>query len=222
LAVGKPRVIIKEIDGHKQEPFEHLVVEVPTEHHSSVIRLVLERQGDFQKMENHGATTQLEFYIPARGLIGLRTRVLTATQGTAIMHHNFHEYRPMKANMPGRATGVYLSKETGKVTAYSTEDLSGTLFVAPQDSVYEGQIVGEHGRDNDMVVNVTKPKPLTNMRASGSDKAAVMKPPRTYSLEMALEYIEDDELVEITPNSVRLRKIYLKEADRKKYDRHRN
>jgi GTP-binding protein len=221
LAVGKPRVIIKEIDGHKQEPFEHLVVEVPTEHHSSVIRLVLERQGDFQKMENHGASTQLEFYIPARGLIGLRTRVLTATQGTAIMHHNFHEYRALKSNIPGRATGVYISKETGKVTAYSTEDLSGTLFVAPQDSVYEGQVVGEHGRDNDLVVNVTKPKPLTNMRASGSDKAAVMKPPRTYSLEMALEYIEDDELVEITPKSVRLRKIYLKESDRKRSERGR-
>ncbi|HEV3439246.1 MAG TPA: translational GTPase TypA [Gemmata sp.] len=209
LAVGKPRVIMKEVDGHKQEPFEHLVVEVPTEHHSSVIRLVLERQGDFQKMENHGASTQLEFFIPARGLIGLRTRVLTSTQGTAIMHHNFHEYRPLKSNIPGRATGVYISKELGKVTAYSTEDLSGTLFVAPQDSVYEGQVVGEHGRDNDLVVNVTKPKPLTNMRASGSDKAAVMKPPRTYSLEMALEYIEDDELVEITPNSGRLRKLFL-------------
>jgi GTP-binding protein len=221
LAVGKPKVIIKEIDGHKQEPFEHLVVEVPTEHHSSVIRLVLERMGDFQKMENHGATTQLEFYIPARGLIGLRTRVLTATQGTAIMHHNFHEYRPVKANMPTRATGVYISKEMGKVTAYSTEGLSGDLFVAPQDAVYEGQVVGEHGRDNDMVVNVTKPKPLTNMRASGSDKAAVMKPPRTFSLEMALEYIEDDELVEITPQNVRMRKMYLKESDRKKSERSR-
>jgi GTP-binding protein len=219
LAVGKPKVIIKEVGGHKQEPFEHLVVEVPTEHHSSVIRLVLERQGDFQKMENHGATTQLEFFIPARGLIGLRTRVLTSTQGTAIMHHNFHEYRPLKTNMPDRATGVYISKETGKVTAYSTEDLSGTLFVAPQDSVYEGQVVGEHGRDKDMVVNVTKPKPLTNMRASGSDKAAVMKPPRAYSLEMALEYIEDDELVEITPKSVRLRKIFLNESSRKRSER---
>lgn len=219
LAVGKPKVIMKEVNGQKHEPFEHLVVEVPTEHHSSVIRLVLERQGDFQKMENHGATTQLEFFIPARGLIGLRTRVLTATQGTAIMHHNFHEYRPAKGTLPGRATGVYISKETAKVTAYSTEDLSGTLFVSPQDNVYEGQVVGEHGRDNDMVVNVTKPKPLTNMRASGSDKAAVLKPPREYSLEMALEYIEDDELVEITPKSVRMRKLYLKESDRKKAER---
>ena len=142
IAVGKPKVIMKEINGSKHEPFEHLVVEVPTEHHSSVIRLVLERQGDFQKMENHGTTTQLEFYIPARGLIGLRTQVLTATQGTAIMHHNFHEYRPAKASMPGRANGVFISKETGKVTAYATEDLSGALFVSPPDAVYEGQIVG--------------------------------------------------------------------------------
>ncbi len=219
IAVGKPKVIMKEINGQKQEPFEHLVVEVPTEHHSSVIRLVLERQGDFQKMENHGVTTQLEFFIPARGLIGLRTRVLTATQGTAIMHHNFHEYRPVKANMPSRSTGVYICKELGKVTAYSTEDLSGTLFVAPADAVYEGQVVGEHGRDNDMVVNVTRPKPLTNMRASGSDKAAVLKPPRQYSMEMALEYIEDDELVEITPTAIRMRKLYLKESERKKADR---
>ncbi|WP_439623452.1 translational GTPase TypA [Gemmata sp.] len=219
IAVGKPKVIMKEINGSKHEPFEHLVVEVPTEHHSSVIRLVLERQGDFQKMENHGTTTQLEFYIPARGLIGLRTQVLTATQGTAIMHHNFHEYRPAKAAMPGRANGVYISKETGKVTAYATEDLSGALFVSPPDAVYEGQIVGEQPRDNDMVVNVTKMKPLTNMRASGSDKAAVLKPPRQYSLEGALEYIEDDELVEITPKSVRMRKMYLKEAERKKMGR---
>jgi GTP-binding protein len=219
IAVGKPKVIMKEINGSKHEPFEHLVVEVPTEHHSSVIRLVLERQGDFQKMENHGTTTQLEFYIPARGLIGLRTQVLTATQGTAIMHHNFHEYRPAKAAMPGRANGVYISKETGKVTAYATEDLSGVLFVSPPDAVYEGQIVGEQPRDNDMVVNCTKMKPLTNMRASGSDKAAVLKPPRHYSLEGALEYIEDDELVEITPTSIRMRKMYLKEAERKKMGR---
>ena len=135
------------------------------------MRLVLERQGEFQRMESHGAVTQLEFHIPARGLIGLRTRMLTATQGTAIMHHNFLEYRPLKGSLPGRATGVYISKNTAKVTAYSAEGLAGNLFVAPQQEVYEGQVVGEHGRDKDMVVNVTDPKPLTNMRASGSDKA---------------------------------------------------
>jgi len=222
VAVGKPRVIVKEIDGEKREPYEHLVVEVPNEHHNSVMRLVLERQGEFQKMESHRGITQVEFHIPARSLIGLRTRMLTATQGTALMHHNFLDYRPVRGSTVGRATGVYISKETGKVTAYSAEDLTGNLFVAPQDSVYEGQIVGEHGRDNDMVVNVTRPKPLTNMRASGSDKAAVLKPALKFSMEMALEYIEDDELVEITPAAVRMRKLFLKEGDRKRQGRNQS
>jgi len=196
-------------------------VEVPTEHHSSVIRLVLERQGDFQKMENHGHTTQLEFFIPARGLIGLRTRVLTSTAGTAIMHHNFHEYRPVKANIPGRALGVLLATETGKATGFSIEKLQdrGTMFVAPMEPVYEGQIVGEHCRDNDLSVNIAREKALTNMRSSGADKVAPLKPPRAYSMEMALEYIEDDELVEITPKQIRMRKIHLKESDRKKFNR---
>ncbi|MCI0705480.1 MAG: translational GTPase TypA, partial [Planctomycetia bacterium] len=190
LAVGKPRVIIKEIGGQKHEPFEDLVIEVPNEHVGSVMSLVQPRQGECQRMENHGAVTQLGFHIPARGLIGLRTRLLNATQGTAIIHHNFLEYRPVKANLPDRATGVYISKNTAKVTAYSADGLAGTLFVAPGDEVYEGQVVGEHGRDKDMVVNVTDPKPLTNMRASGSDAKAVLKPPRIFSLEMALEFIE--------------------------------
>jgi GTP-binding protein len=219
LAVGKPEVIVKEINGHKQEPFEDLVIEVPNEHVGSVMSLVQPRQGECQRMENHGASTQLGFHIPARGLIGLRTRLLNATQGTAIIHHNFLEYRAVKGTLPGRATGVFISKDTGKVTAYSIEDLSGTMFVAPQDDVYEGQVVGEQGRENDLIVNVTRPKPLTNMRASGSDAKAVLKPPRDFSLEMALEYIEDDELVEITPKSVRMRKIYLKESDRKRSGR---
>jgi GTP-binding protein len=219
VAVGKPRVIIKEIGGEKKEPYEHLVVEVPAEHQSSVMRLVLERQGEIQKTEMHGNTMQFEFHIPARSLIGLRTRMLTATQGTAIMHHNFLDYRPMKGTQAGRATGVYLSKNTAKITAYGADGLAGTLFVSQGEEVYEGQIVGEHNRDNDMVVNVTEPKPLTNMRASGSDAKAVIKPPTIYSMEMALEYIEDDELVEITPNSIRMRKIYLKENDRKKMAR---
>jgi GTP-binding protein len=219
IAVGKPRVIIKEIDGHKHEPYEYLVVEVPNDHQNTVMRLVLERQGEFQRMESHRGTTQVEFQIPARSLIGLRTRMLTATQGTAIMHHNFLEYRPLKGTAAGRATGVYISKNTAKVTAYSVDGLAGTLFAAPGDEVYEGQVVGEHGRDKDMVVNVTDPKPLTNMRASGSDAKAVIKPPLRFSLEMSLEYIEDDELVEITPKSVRMRKILLKESDRKRADR---
>ena len=219
LAVGKPRVIIKEIDGVKQEPFEHLVVEVPNDHQNAVMRLVLERQGEFQRMENHRGTTQVEFFIPARSLIGLRTRMLTATQGTAIMHHNFLEYRPLKGAPAGRATGVYISKNTAKITAYSVDGLAGTLFLAPGEDVYEGQVIGEHGRDKDMVVNATDPKPLTNMRASGSDSKAVIKPPMRFSMEMALEYIEDDELVEVTPKSIRMRKMLLKESDRKKADR---
>ncbi len=222
IAVGKPKVITKEVDGKTLEPIEYLVVEAPNEHSSSVMRLVLERQGECIKMEGgQGNSTHMEFHIPARGLIGLRTRMLTATQGTAIMHHNFHEYRQARANMPGRPNGVYISKNTAKVTAYSVDGLSGTLFVAPGDEVYEGQIVGEHGRDKDLTVNVTDPKPLTNMRASGSDAKATIKPPVKFSMEMALEYIEDDELVEITPNFLRMRKLLLKENERKKFERGR-
>jgi len=218
IAVGKPKVIYKEVDGKTHEPIEYLVVEVPTEHSNSVMRLVLERQGECEKMENHGTTTHVEFFIPARALIGLRTRMMTATQGTAILHHNFHEYRPLKSNIPGRALGVLISIETEKATAYAIDGLQdrGTLFVSPQEAVYGGQIVGEHCRENDLTVNVTRKKPLTNMRASGSDKAASTKPPRDFSMEMALEYIEDDELVEITPLQIRMRKIFLSEGERKR------
>ena len=219
LAVGKPRVIVKEVDGVKSEPYEHLVVEVPADHQSVVMKLLLERQGEFQRMENHRGIIHVEFHIPARSLIGLRTRMLTATQGTVIMHHNFLEYRPSKGATAGRSTGVYVSKNTAKVTAYSADGLAGSLFVAPGEEVYEGQVVGEHGRDKDMTVNVTDPKPLTNMRASGSDAKAVLKPPTRFSMEMALEYIEDDELVEVTPVAHRMRKVFLKEGDRKRADR---
>jgi GTP-binding protein len=221
LAVGKPKVINKMIDGRLHEPIEYLVVEVPTEHSNSVMRLVLERQGECEKMENHGASTHIEFYIPARALIGLRTRMMTATQGTAILHHNFHEYRPIKAAIPGRALGVLISLETEKSTAYAMDSLQdrGVLFIDAGEAVYGGQIVGEHCRDNDLTVNVTRKKPLTNMRASGSDKAAALKPPREFSMEMALEYIEDDELVEITPKAIRMRKLYLTESERKKNER---
>jgi GTP-binding protein len=221
LAVGKPRVIIKEIGGHKHEPFEHLVVEVPTAHQSAVIRLVLERQGDYHKVEHHGGGMNLEFHIPARGLIGLRTRMLTATQGTAIMHHNFLDYRPLKGTMTGRALGVMVSTETGKATAYAIEGLQdrGSLFVSPMEQVYEGQVVGEHCRDNDLPVNICREKKLTNIRSATAEIKTVIKQPRDFSLEMALEYIEEDELVEITPKAVRMRKIYLKESDRKKQAR---
>jgi GTP-binding protein len=221
IAVGKPKVINKEIDGKTYEPIEYLVVEVPTEHSNSVMRLVLERQGECEKMENHGASTHIEFFIPARALIGLRTRMMTATQGTAILHHNFHEYRPLKSAIPGRSLGVLISLETEKATAYAMDGLQdrGSLFCHPQEAVYGGQIVGEHCRENDLTVNVTRKKPLTNMRASGSDKAAALKPPREFSMEMALEYIEDDELVEITPKAIRMRKQFLSESERKRSGR---
>lgn len=219
VAVGKPRVIVKEVNGVKCEPYEHLVVEVPADHQSSVMKLILERYGEFLRMENHRGIVHAEFHIPARSLIGLRTRMLTATQGTVIMHHNFLDYRPAKGASVSRANGVYISKNTAKVTAYSCDGLDGTLFVAPGEEVYEGQIVGQAPRDKDMTVNVTDPKPLTNMRASGSDAKAAIKPPTRYSMENALEYIEDDELVEITPTAIRMRKVWLKENERKKYER---
>ncbi|MGL6073379.1 MAG: translational GTPase TypA [Fimbriiglobus sp.] len=221
VAVGKPRVITKDIGGKAHEPVEYLVVEVPSEHSGSVMRLVLERQGECMKMEATGSLTHMEFYIPARGLIGLRTRMLTGTQGTAIMHHNFAEYRPLKAALPGRANGVLISIETSKATAYAIEGLQdrGELFVGPMEAVYEGQVVGEHNRDKDLTVNVTRLKALTNMRSAGADKTVPLRPPTEFSMESALEYIEDDELVEITPKSIRMRKIHLKEADRKRYDR---
>ena len=224
LAVGKPRVIIKEIDGKKHEPYEYLVIEAPTEHSGSVMRLVLERQGECVKMEGgHGNTTHIEFHVPARGLIGLRTKMMSGTQGMAIMHHNFLEYRPVKGTFAGRPNGVLISIETSKATGYAIESLQerGTLFVKPMEPVYEGQIVGENNRDKDMTVNVTRLKALTNMRSAGADKTVPLKPPMEFALEAALEYIEDDELVEVTPTAHRMRKVNLKEGDRKRADRGR-
>jgi GTP-binding protein len=188
------------------------------------MRLVLERQGECVKMEGGvGGSTHMEFHIPARGLIGLRTRMLTATNGTAIMHHNFLDYRPQKASIPGRSNGVLISTETAKATSYAIEGLQdrGILFVAPMEPVYEGQIVGEHNRDNDLPVNVTREKKLTNIRSATAEIKTVLKQPMKFSLEMALEYIDDDELVEITPGAIRLRKMLLKESDRKRYERQR-
>ena len=218
LSVGKPKVITREIDGQTMEPFEYLVVEVPSAHTGAVMGLVLERQAECVKMEGGQDNTHIEFIIPARGLIGLKTRMMTATSGTAIMHHNFYEYRPVKPALPGRPNGVMVSTETGKATAYKIEQLQerGVMFVAPMEPVYEGQVVAEHCRDNDLPVNITQEKKLTNMRASGSEKTVPIKPPRLFTLESALEYIEDDELVEITPKAIRIRKIYLNENERKR------
>lgn len=223
LSVGKPKVILKEVNGHKHEPVEYLTVDVPGSHVGPVMSLVLERQAQCVKMDAGDELTHLEFTIPARGLIGLRTRLMTATSGLAIMHHNFHEYAPVKPGLPGRANGVMVSTETGKATSYALEGLQerGILFVGPMEPIYEGQIVAEHCRDNDLPVNAAREKKLTNIRSSTAEIKTVLKPPRRFELEAALEYIEDDELVEITPKSIRLRKALLKESDRKKADRQR-
>jgi GTP-binding protein len=221
LAVGKPRVITREIDGTMMEPIEYLVIDIPNRHTGTVMGLVLERQAQCTKMEGGQDTTHIEFTIPARGLIGLRSRMMTATSGEAIMHHNFYEYQPMRSAIGGRANGTMVSTETGKATAHAIENLQerGILFVGPMEPVYEGQVVAEHCRDNDLPVNITREKKLTNMRAAGAEKTVPIKPPRQFSLEMALEYIEEDELVEVTPKALRMRKIWLKENDRKRMER---
>ena len=221
LSVGKPMVVTKMIDGVKHEPFEYLVIDVPQEHRGPAMELVGNRRGELVTMDIKGTYAHMEFVVPARGLLGLRTRMLSATQGEAILHHSFHEFRPVKGEIPRRPNGVMISNGRGQANAFALDGLQqrGTMFVAPGDEVYEGMLVAEHARDNDLVVNATKEKKLTNMRASGSDKNILLKPPRELTLEIALEYIEDDELVEITPSNVRLRKKQLREEDRKRADR---
>ena len=221
LAVGKPKVIFKEGHGEKLEPIEYLVVETPGDAVGPVMQLVLGRRGECVKMDARDSGTHLEFTIPARGLIGLRTRLMNATAGRAIMHHNFHDYQPYKGDIPARINGVMVATEAGKATAHAIENLQerGVMFVAPMDAVYEGQVVGEHCRDNDLPVNISREKKLTNMRSSTAEIKTVIKPPRQMALEIAVEYIEEDELVEITPKSTRLRKVILKENDRKKSER---
>ncbi len=223
LSVAKPRVILHERDGIREEPFETLVVEVPSDRLGPVMELVGLRRGDVVEMQPRGEYTHVTFNIPARGLIGLRTRLLNATQGTAIIHHRFDSYRPVEGDIPRRANGVLVSAVGGKAVAYGLDGLQerAELFVAPGDEVYEGMIVGENSRGEDMTVNPTREKKLTNIRAAGSDDNILLKPPRRLSLEAALEYIEDDELVEITPTSIRLRKRLLKEADRRRAGRRR-
>ena len=217
LQVGQPQVIIKEIDGVKCEPIETLIVDVPAEVSGKVIELVTQRKGELLIMEPKGDLQHLEFEIPARGIIGLRNNVLTATAGEAIMAHRFKSYEPWKGNIPGRLNGVLVSMEKGSTTAYSIDKLQdrGRFFIEPGVEVYEGQIMGEHIRDNDLVVNVVKGKALTNMRASGTDDNARIATAIKFSLEEAMEYIQADEYIEITPKSMRLRKIYLTENERK-------
>jgi GTP-binding protein len=185
------------------------------------MELVGNRRAECVKMEGQGALTHIEFTIPARGLIGLGTRLMTATQGEAIVHHNFYDYQPARGGIPGRLNGVMISTETGRATPFALDNLQdrGIQFIPAGDQVYEGQVVGEHCRDNDLPVNVCREKKLTNVRAAGSDKSIILKPPRQMPLELALEYIEEDELVEVTPSAIRMRKMFLKEADRRRYAR---
>jgi len=217
LQVGQPQVIIREIDGQKCEPIETLVVDVPAEVSGKVIELVTQRKGELLVMETKGDMQHLEFDIPSRGIIGLRNNVLTATAGEAVMAHRFKAYEPWKGSIPGRQAGVLVSMEKGQTTAYAIDKLQdrGRFFVDPGVDIYEGQIVGEHIRDNDLVVNLVKGKQLTNMRASGSDENVRIAPAVKFSLEEAMEYIQADEYIEVTPQNIRLRKIYLTENERK-------
>jgi len=221
LSVGKPKVINQMIEGQLQEPFETLAVEVPPDKLGKVMELVGARRGQLVEMTNRGNYSFVVFSIPARGLIGLRTRVLNATQGEGIMHHRFEGYKPLEGDVPSRSNGVLISMVTGKAVAFGLDGLQerSELFIGPGVEVYEGMIVGENSRDTDMPVNPCREKKLTNMRASGTDGIVILKPPRLMTLETALEYIEDDELVEVTPEAIRLRKILLTENDRKRAGR---
>jgi len=218
MSVSKPRVVLKKIDGQLHEPFEVLNVEVPTDRVGPVMEMVGNRRGVLETMTPRGEYTLLQFSIPARGLIGVRTRMLNATQGTAIIHHRFAGYQPIGPDLPRRANGVLVSMVPGKAIPYSLFALQdrAELFVAPGDDIYEGMIVGENARDNDLVVNPTKEKKLTNIRSAGNDENIILKPPRQLFLEAALEYVEDDELVEVTPNVIRLRKMFLRENERRR------
>ncbi|MDX2200016.1 MAG: translational GTPase TypA [Phycisphaerae bacterium] len=221
LAVGKPKVIFREEDGKKMEPIELCVIDVPTANMGPVMELLGGRRGICTKMDTRGAATHLEFTVPTRGLIGLRNRIMTATQGTAIMHHVFYEYDHLRGGVPGRQLGVMISSEAGQSTAYALDGLQdrGVMFIDPGTELYVGMIIGEHNRDNDLIVNAVRGKKLTNIRAASADKNIILQPPRKMSLEQALEFIEDDELVEVTPEAIRLRKRLLDENERKRYER---
>ena len=218
LQVGQPKVIIKEIDGCKCEPIEEMTVDCPDEYAGTVIELTTRRRGTLTNMASDGDRTRLEFSIPSRGIIGLRSNMLTATAGEAIMSHRLKGFEPWVGEIEMRTAGSIIASETGTAYAYSIDKLQdrGRFFISPMEEVYMGQVIGEHTRSNDITVNVTKSKQLTNMRASGSDDKAVIVPPKIFSLEEALEYIKEDEYVEITPKSMRLRKVLLNEVDRKR------
>src|SRR3954470_24443360 len=221
LTVGNPQVLVKTIDGKKHEPYEVLVVDVPQEFSGKVIDLVTQRKGEMLVMESKGEMQHLEFDIPSRGLIGLRSQLLTGTQGEAVMAHRFAEYKPWKGFIPGRNNGVLLAKTAGKATGYSIDKLQdrGAFFIDPGQELYEGQIIGEHIKPGDLVVNVAETKKLTNMRSSGTDDSVRITPKIQMTLEECMEYIQQDECIEVTPKSIRLRKIMLDEEDRKKYSK---
>ncbi|TWJ33007.1 translational GTPase TypA [Geobacter argillaceus] len=218
MAVSKPEVIFRDVNGQKLEPMEYLVVDVPTEFQGAIIEKMGPRKGEMTSMQPMGEFIRLEFIIPARGLIGLRSEVLTDTRGTAVMTHTFHDYAPYKGEIPGRKNGVLIAMELGETTGYSLDGLQprGILFLGPGIEVYGGMIIGQHAKDNDLDVNPCKGKKLTNVRASGTDDALKLAPPRILTLEQALEFIDDDELVEVTPKSIRLRKKELEPTKRKR------
>jgi GTP-binding protein len=218
ITVGQPQVIIKEIDGKKSEPYETLVVDVPSEYSGKVIDLVTQRKGEMLIMESKGEMQHLEFEIPSRGLIGLRSSMLTNTAGEAVMAHRFLEYRPWKGYIPGRNNGVLISKNQERTTGYSIDKLQdrGRFFVDPGEEVYVGQIIAEHIKPGDLVVNATEPKKLTNHRASGADDASRIAPKIQMTLEECMEYIQQDECIEVTPKFIRMRKVILNEDERKK------
>jgi len=218
LQIGQPQVILKQIDGIKCEPIEELTIDLPEEHAGKAIEMVSTRKGEMLNMSPKGGRMVLQFLIPSRGLIGLRNNMLTATAGEAVVTHRFKEYAPFKGEIPGRQNGSLISMENGDAIAYSINNLQdrGTFFIDVGEPIYEGQVIGENSRPGDLVVNVTKTKKLTNMRASGSDDKMRIAPPKRFSLEEALEYIQGDEYVEVTPTNIRLRKVILSESDRKR------
>jgi len=218
LQVGQPQIIVKEIDGVKNEPVESLIIDVPENVAGKAIELVTQRKGELVAISPKGDLQHMEFYIPSRGIIGLRNAIMTATAGEAIVAHRFKAFEPWKGALPQRLAGVLVSIDTGMATAYSIDKLAdrGRFFIEPFEEIYEGQIVGENTRDNDLGVNIVKAKQMTNFRTTAKDEAVRMAPVVKFSLEEALEYIQVDEMVEITPKSMRIRKILLKEHERKR------
>ena len=221
IQIGQPQVIIKDIAGEKCEPIEFLFIDLPEDVSGKAIEIVTQRKGEMLTMERKANRIHLEFHIPSRGIIGLRNQLLTATAGEAVISHRFLEYQAHKGPIPGRINGSLIAMETGLTFAYALNKLQdrGTYFVSPTVEIYEGQVIGENNRAGDLVINVTKTKKLTNMRTSGTDEKVRLSPPIIHSLEEALEYIQGDEYVEVTPNSIRLRKIFLKEVERKRVNK---